>query len=46
LGNPLPGSYNDGSKDIPCYWKGTTRVDLPGNGTNDAYATGIAVVAE
>ena len=30
------GYYNDGMKDIPCYWTGTTRTDLAGDGTHDA----------
>jgi hypothetical protein len=35
---PIAGYYNDGLKDIPCYWNGTTRIDLAGDGVNDAYA--------
>jgi hypothetical protein len=30
------GFYSDGTKDIPCYWTGTTRTDLAGDGTHDA----------
>jgi len=29
LGVFTSGYYNNGSMDLPCYWKGTTRVDLP-----------------
>ncbi len=27
----VAGAYNDGAKDIPCYWKDGVRTDLPGN---------------
>ena len=37
------GQYYDGSKFIPCYWTGTTRTDLTGDGTRDAGAYGIFV---
>jgi hypothetical protein len=37
------GSYLDGARRVPCYWIGTSRTELPGDGTNDANATGIAV---
>ncbi|GHV85471.1 hypothetical protein AGMMS50230_10790 [Spirochaetia bacterium] len=26
------GSYFDGSNIKPCYWQGTTRIDLPASG--------------
>ena len=37
------GYYNDGTKDIPCYWTRTLRTDLSGDGTHDAYASSIDV---
>lgn len=39
------GWYNDGSGsgDIPCLWKGTTRIDLP-KAQYDSHATGIDVL--
>ncbi|PKN95915.1 MAG: hypothetical protein CVU43_23415, partial [Chloroflexi bacterium HGW-Chloroflexi-5] len=34
------GYYNNGTKDIPCFWTGTTRTDLEGDigATHSAYA--------
>ncbi len=37
------GFYNDGSKTVPCYWKGTARTDL-GDGTHDTYVYAMSVV--
>jgi hypothetical protein len=37
------GYYSDGVKNIPCYWRGTTRTALAGDGTHNAYAYGIVV---
>jgi hypothetical protein len=37
------GHYRDDWKLIPCYWRGTTRTDLAGDGTHNAYAYGIFV---
>ncbi len=37
------GSYFDGAKWIPCYWTGTIRTDLSGDGTNNALAFSPAV---
>lgn len=39
------GAYDDGSKYVPCFWTGTVRTDLAGNGTNNAYAQSIAIVS-
>jgi hypothetical protein len=36
------GYYNDGTKDIPCYWTRTKRTDLAGDGINSAYAFSLA----
>ena len=38
------GYYNDGAKDVPCYWKDGARtgLELPG-GAGDGYAFSIAV---
>ncbi|HEX3049006.1 MAG TPA: hypothetical protein VHY08_29960, partial [Bacillota bacterium] len=36
------GVYNDGSKDIACYWSGNSRIDLP-NGNLDSEAKAIFV---
>jgi hypothetical protein len=37
------GYYSDGSKEIPCYWKGTTLHALAGDGKNNARAMSIFV---
>ena len=37
------GQYFDGSKFIPCYWTGTTRTNLAGDGTHDAGANAVFV---
>jgi hypothetical protein len=38
------GAVNDGSKNIPCTWTGTTLTQLAGDGTHDAYALSPVVV--
>jgi hypothetical protein len=40
----VSGYYNDGEKDVPCYWKDGVRVDLPGG--IDGCANDIVVVKE
>jgi hypothetical protein len=37
------GNYNDGSKNIPCYWTGTTRTNLADDGTHTATVNSIFV---
>jgi hypothetical protein len=37
------GYRSDGTKSVACYWAGTTRTNLPGDGTHEAYAFGIWV---
>jgi len=37
------GYCNNGSTDVPSYWEGTNRVDLPGDGTHYARAYSIYV---
>jgi hypothetical protein len=37
------GSYNDGTKDVACYWKDGIRQTLDVSGISDARASGIAV---
>lgn len=37
------GNYWDGSKAVACFWTGTTRTDLAGDGTHYAFAYGIFV---
>ncbi|MDR0442084.1 MAG: hypothetical protein LBH44_01595 [Treponema sp.] len=38
----IVGYYNDGNKDIACYWEGGVKTDLY-NGTGDSSASAIAV---
>ena len=37
------GSYNNGLRQIPCYWAGTVRTDLAGDGTHSATAMCVYV---
>jgi len=37
------GYVNNGSTNIPCYWKGTIRYELPTVGGNNGNVRGIAV---
>jgi hypothetical protein len=37
----VAGYYNDGTIDHPCYWEGTNRRDLPGDGVHQARAYDI-----
>jgi hypothetical protein len=37
------GYYENGTIYVPCYWTGTTRTDLPGDGTHSARAISISV---
>ncbi len=41
------GYYNDGSKDIPCYWSGKTRIDLPvpSDGSDEGFALSPAILS-
>jgi hypothetical protein len=39
----LAGYYDNGPRDVPCYWTGKLRMDLPGDGINNAYARSIFV---
>jgi hypothetical protein len=36
------GSYEKGDVTKPCYWRGTTRIDIPSSGNGGAYAIAIA----
>jgi len=37
------GYCNNGSTDVPSYWEGTNRVDLPGDGSHNGEALAIFV---
>ena len=37
------GFYKDGDKEVACYWKDTTKIDLPGDDIHNSIASSIFV---
>ena len=37
------GCYKDGDKEVACYWKDTTKIDLPGDDIHNSIASSIFV---